>query len=227
MYQAFCNGGFVVQKTCRPFSATAHDQARELCNAIVKGNGGVVGLASSPGALKRWVTTGPQIACLLKSFEHSITSKCADCNGHHEQSPAPRKAFKINVQALVVSFGQAGNAFEDDGGYLFALDSKVIVDAAAMTAVSSVITSGIQQYNNCVEEKRTKENETNQKASVKEQAACVCATTEGYKFFPDNPPQWLLIVFAALPCMPDKERGPARIFQALKPANTTVIEQTG
>ena len=159
MYQAFCNGGFVVQKTCRPFSATAHDQAHELCNAIVKGNGGAVGLASSPGALKRWVTTGPQIACLLKSFEHSMTSKCADCNGHHEQSPAPRKAFKINVQALVVSFGQAGNAFEDDGGYLFALDSKVIVDVAAMTAVSSVITSGIQQYNNCVEErleKRTK-----------------------------------------------------------------------
>ena len=135
------------------------DQAHELCNAIVKGNGGVVGLASSPGALKRWVTTGPHIACLLKSFEHSITSRCTDCNGHHEQSPAPQKAFQINVQALVVSFWEAGNAFEDDGGYLFALVSKVIVDVAAMTAVSSVITSGIQQYNNCVEErleKRTK-----------------------------------------------------------------------
>ena len=39
------------------------------------------------------------------------------------------------------------------------LDSKVIVDAAAMTAVSSVIALGIQQYNNFVEEgleKRTK-----------------------------------------------------------------------
>ena len=75
MYQAFCNGGFVVQETCRPFSATAHDQARELCNAIVKGNGGAAGLGSSPGALKRWVTTGPQIACLLKSFEYSMTSR--------------------------------------------------------------------------------------------------------------------------------------------------------
>ena len=134
---------------------------------------------------------------------------------------------EINVQALVVSFEEAGNPFEDDGRCLFALDSKVIVDTAAMTAVSSVITSGIQQYNNCVEEKRTKENETNQKASVKEQAARVCVTTEGSEIFPDNPPQRLLVVFAALHCMPDKERGPARIFQALKPANTTVIEQTG
>ena len=73
----------------------------------------------------------------------------------HRKKPSP----EINVQALVVSFEEAGNPFEDDGGCLFALDSKVTVDAAAMTAVSSVITSGIQQYNNFVEErlqKRTK-----------------------------------------------------------------------
>ena len=44
VYQAFCNGGCVVQKTCRPFSARANDQAHKLCNAIVKGNGGAVGL---------------------------------------------------------------------------------------------------------------------------------------------------------------------------------------
>ena len=106
--------------------------------------------------MKRWVTTGPQIACFLKSFEHSMTSKYADCNDHHEQSPAPQKAFKINVQALVISFEEAGNRFEDDGGYLFALDSKVNVDVAAITAVSSVITSGIQQYNNFVEERLEK-----------------------------------------------------------------------
>ena len=148
-----------MQKTCCPFSAIAYDQAHEQCNAMVKGNGGAIGLASSPGAMRRWVTAGPQMARLLKSFEHSMTSKCADGMDHHKQSPAPQKAFKINVQALVVSFEEAGNPFEDDGGCLFALDFKAIVDAAAMTAVSSIITSGIQQYNNFVEErleKRTK-----------------------------------------------------------------------
>ena len=73
----------------------------------------------------------------------------------HRKKPSA----EINVQALGVSSEEAGNPFEDDGGCLFALDSKVIVDTAAMTAVSSVITSGIQQYNNFVEtrlEKRTK-----------------------------------------------------------------------
>ena len=142
-----------MQKTCRPFSAIANDQAHEQRNTMVKGNGGAIGLASNPGVLRRWVTAGPQIARLLKSFENSMISKCADCMNHHEQSPAPQKAFKINFQALVVSFEEAGNPFEDDGGCLFAPDSKVIVDAAAMTAVSSVITSGIQQHNNFVEER--------------------------------------------------------------------------
>ena len=102
------------------------------------------------------MTAGPQIARLLKSFEHSMTSKSADCKDHHEQSPAPQKPFKINVQALVVSLEEAGNPFEDDGGGLFALDSKVPVDVAAVSAVSSVITSGIQQYNNFVEERLEK-----------------------------------------------------------------------
>ena len=136
MYKAFCNGGFVFQKMCRPFSAIAHDQAHEQCNAMVKRSGGAVGLASNPGALSRWVTAGPQIVRVLRSFEHSMTSKSADCMDHHEQSPAPQKAFKINVQVLV-SFEEAGNPFEDDEGCLFALDSKVTVDATAMTAVNN------------------------------------------------------------------------------------------
>ena len=67
----------------------------------------------------------------------------------HRKKPSA----EMNVQALLVSFEETGNPFEDDGGCLFALDSTVIVDTAAMTAVSSVITSGIQQYNNCVEER--------------------------------------------------------------------------
>ena len=37
--------------------AQAHDQAHEQCNAMLKGNGGAVGLGSNPGALRRWVTT--------------------------------------------------------------------------------------------------------------------------------------------------------------------------
>ena len=83
-----------MQKTCSPFSVIARDQAQEQCNAMVKGNGGAAGLISSLSALRRQVTAGPQIASLLKSFEHSMTSNSADCMDHHEQSPARQKAFR-------------------------------------------------------------------------------------------------------------------------------------
>ena len=63
-------------------------QAHEQCNAMVKGNGGAVGPASNLGALRPWVTAGPQVTRLLKSFEHSMTSKSADCMDRHEQSHA-------------------------------------------------------------------------------------------------------------------------------------------
>ena len=89
------------------------------CDAV-----GAVGLASNPGALRRRVTAGPQIARLLNSFEHSVTSKSADCMEHHEQSPAQEIPFKRNVQALVASFEEAGNPFEDDGGCLLALGAS-------------------------------------------------------------------------------------------------------
>ena len=87
----------------------------------------------------------------------------------HRRKPSA----EINVQALVVSFEEAGNPFEDDGGCLFAPDSKVIVDAAAMTAVSSVITSGIQQYNSFVEESLEKK-EKNQSKSLCERTSSMC-----------------------------------------------------
>ena len=87
--------------------------------------------------------------------------------------PAPEKATRINGQTSE----EAGNPFEDDGGCLFALDSKVIVDAAAMTAISSVITSGIQQYNNFVEE--SSKREQNQSKSFCERTSCMCLCNNG------------------------------------------------
>ena len=82
----------------------------------------------------------------------------------------------------------------------------------------------MQQYDNFVEERLEKRTKPVNGPLRKRQAACVCATTEGSEIFPDDPPQRLLVVFAALHCMPDKERGPAIFFQARKPANTTVID---
>ena len=49
----FDDGFFTVNKSSKRFSAIAIDQAREQNNAIVKGDGGAVGLTENPSALRR------------------------------------------------------------------------------------------------------------------------------------------------------------------------------
>jgi len=58
----FQGGKFTVNKSNRPFSAIALDQAHEQLNALVKGVGGAVGLMEKPDALLRWMAAGPQMA---------------------------------------------------------------------------------------------------------------------------------------------------------------------
>ena len=65
----FSAGKFVVTKTERKFSGLALDHAHEQNNAIVKDDGGAVGLTGNPGALGRWAVAGPKMARLCNGFE--------------------------------------------------------------------------------------------------------------------------------------------------------------
>ncbi len=69
--EEFNNGNFTVRKTRRIFSSIAIDQAHEQHNAIVKGDGGAVGLTQNPEALKRWMVAGPEMARVTAQFEAS------------------------------------------------------------------------------------------------------------------------------------------------------------
>ena len=51
----FVKGNFVTQKSSHKFSALAHDQIHEQQNALVKGDGGIVGITENEGALRRWL----------------------------------------------------------------------------------------------------------------------------------------------------------------------------
>ena len=67
----FHSGEFTIKKTSREFSGLAIDKAHEQNNAVVKGDGGAVGLTESPSALKRWMLCGPEMARLISKFETS------------------------------------------------------------------------------------------------------------------------------------------------------------
>ncbi len=51
LHTEFMNGHFIFYKTSRKFPAMALDQAHEQNNALIKGDGGAIGLAENLSAL--------------------------------------------------------------------------------------------------------------------------------------------------------------------------------
>ena len=67
--EAFHAGMFVVHKSGRKFLGMAIDQAHEQANAIIKGDGGAVGITEDPSALRRWMVAGPAVSHLVEQYE--------------------------------------------------------------------------------------------------------------------------------------------------------------
>ena len=62
--EAFHAGKFVVHKPNRDFSGMAIDQAHVQSNAVIKGDGGKVGITEDPSALRRRMVAGPAVSQL-------------------------------------------------------------------------------------------------------------------------------------------------------------------
>lgn len=74
VYVELRNGSFVVHKTKRLFSSIALDHAHEQVNAVVKGEGGAVGMTENPTALRRWIVAGPELAQMVEELEEVISA---------------------------------------------------------------------------------------------------------------------------------------------------------
>ena len=69
MCAAFQDGGFVIQLSNTPFSAISMDEVHEMNNKVIKGDGGIIGLAENKSALERWLVCAPEINLHLLQFE--------------------------------------------------------------------------------------------------------------------------------------------------------------
>ena len=65
VFSEFQLGKFVVHKTHREFSGLAIDQAHEQANAVVKGDGGAIGVTEDLSALRPWMVSGPEVSQLV------------------------------------------------------------------------------------------------------------------------------------------------------------------
>ena len=101
MAKEFHNGYFILHKSRREFSAMAIDQVHEHKNAVIKGDGGAIGLTEDPSALRRWMVAGPEVSHLLAGYEAMSGMKDATYSSvHHEQTPSAQKSFFEKVKSL-------------------------------------------------------------------------------------------------------------------------------
>jgi len=154
IYTEFIKGHFTVKKTSHVFSNIAIDQAHEQNNAVVKGDGGAVGLTESPAALQRWMVCGPEMARLLNDFDMSINQAQSTPDvRHHEQRPAVQKTFLEDVKALKSTFDEYGNPFLETGSELLVLDTHDIAEKSVVDTLYHIEELGQKQYDTFVKER--------------------------------------------------------------------------
>jgi hypothetical protein len=144
--ESFKQGSFTVTKTTRIFSAIAIDQAHEQNNAMVKGDGGAVGLTENAKALRRWMISGPEMARLVNEFEASIAPEAgSESRYHHEAQKNYQVAFHQDVKSLVQVLEELGNTFEEESTDLIVLDTKVVADKDGMARMQQIEELGRKQ----------------------------------------------------------------------------------
>ncbi|KAJ8406772.1 hypothetical protein AAFF_G00296880 [Aldrovandia affinis] len=154
VYAQFLAGNFTVKKTTHAFSAIALDQAHEQNNALVKGDGGAVGLTENPAALRRWMVSGPEMARLISEFQATTEKRMKKTElKHHEQTKHTQVAFARDVRALTRVMGEMGNPFCEDSKDLLVLDSRDLADPAVINTLHQIEKLGQEQYDTYVNER--------------------------------------------------------------------------
>ena len=154
LLQSFVDGKFTVTKTSHAFSAISLDQAHEQNNALVKGEGGAVGLTESPSALLRWMVAGPEIARVVQEFQDGVHIKQDNRDiDHHEMSGASQKRFTTHVESLVEAIDEMGNPFIEQSNDIICLSTKAIADQSVQATVNKVRSLGESQYTEFVKER--------------------------------------------------------------------------
>ena len=146
----FDDGFFTVNKSSKRFSAIAIDQAHEQNNAIVKGDGGAVGLTENPSALRHWMVSGQEIAQVVN--EKKVASSNDVKTDHHEENRSFQMMFLKDVKSLVAAMEGLSNPFMEESKELLVLDTKDIACPEALKTLCEVEVVGKQQSDTFVKE---------------------------------------------------------------------------
>ena len=132
LYHAFQRGAFVVNKSSHDFSAIVIDQAHEQANAVIKADGGAIGVTEDPSALSRWIIAGPEVSQLVALYEIASEAKETVVHtNHHEHTPKLQQVFLERVENLFQLFTDMGNPFNEKSRDVLSLHTNDIAHASA------------------------------------------------------------------------------------------------
>ena len=136
----FNKGLFTVNKTLKRFSSIAMDQMHEQNNAMVKGEGGVVGLTENPNALRRRMLSGPEMARLINEFEAGMVPDTGtkENSKHHKEHRSFQVSFFEDVKSLAAALEELGNPLLEETGDLITLDMKLIAEESAASRMRHI-----------------------------------------------------------------------------------------
>ena len=143
-------------KLGRSNSTIAIDQAHEQNNAMVKGEGGAVGLTENPSALRRWMISEPEIARIVNEFEVGMDVKESDKQPnekHHEEARSAQVAYFKNTKSLVTAVEELGNPFLEESEELCKLHNKDVASPSVVSTVRSVEDLGKSQFDTYISER--------------------------------------------------------------------------
>ena len=60
----------------------AIDQANEQNKAVIKGDGGAIGLTEDPAVLRRWMVAGPEVSRRVAVYENIVTELPSNPDGN-------------------------------------------------------------------------------------------------------------------------------------------------
>ena len=142
----FRNDKYVMAKLEMKFSLIAIDHGHEQNNAIMKEEGGLIGLTQDPGALLRWSVAGPELVRVISEFESATRRNTRySSSRHHEQSKANQKHMAAKVKSLVGVMTDMGNQFEEESPYLLRPHSRGIMDKASVECLTTIKCRGEDQ----------------------------------------------------------------------------------
>lgn len=183
-------------------------QAHEQNNAVIKGDGGAVGLTDNPSALRRWMVGGPKICRVIQEFQTSLGvnqgSLSVPGESHHEQRKRFQENFKSDVASLIQD---TGNPFLKRGTDFVTLHNDDIVDPVVHASLQKLQVLGVEQYEAFVRDRltgRTKKTSDPSNATMHSrflEGEGRKETAQSYQI------SSLPSLFQALLCLPDTQWG--------------------